>query len=210
MQTKNSLIICSVCMILLAACMVSTGCTSSESGGTTTPVVSTSPATIVATPSQTAPPSNAPATIVTTAVAQTVATTVTPATGTPANNVIEVSLNSAMKKTKLGTFNPKSGNNFIVVDLTIKNKDNNEDFEYTDTSFALFDKTVQPPHKLSPITSQVAGALNNPFTSGIVPVKSEKTGQVVFPVKENSVSYKFTVYDSKGTEIRSFDNLSGS
>jgi hypothetical protein len=205
MQTKDTLVVCSVCMILLAVCMVSTGCTSSESGGTA-PVASTSPATIVATPSQTAPPSNAPVTIVTTAVPQTVATAVTSATATPVNNVIEITLNSAVTQTSIGTVKPKeSGRIFLVLDVTIKNNDKTDDFEYTNSSFAVYDKTLQKT--FVPVTSIVAGGLSNPFTSGMVPLKSEKTGQVVFSVKENSDSYKFTIYDSKGTEITSFDNI---
>jgi uncharacterized membrane protein len=41
----------------------------------------------------------------------------------------------------------------------------------------------------------------------MIPLKSEKTGQIVFAVKDNSTSYKLSVYDSKGDEIYSFDNI---
>jgi len=123
------------------------------------------------------------------------------------NNVVTVTLNSVVKKTTLGTFHPKTGNIFVVIDVTIKNNDQNNDFDYTDSSFVLIDKSPKPPKSLSPITSQVAGSLSSPITSGMVPLKSEKTGQIVFPVKETSESYKFSVRDSTGTEISSFDNI---
>jgi hypothetical protein len=205
MQTKNTWVIYSVCMILLAVCMVSTGCTSGQSGATAS-LASTSPATIAATPSQTTSSTTVSETILTTTVPHTVATAVTSSTGTPANNAIEVTLNSAEKQTSIGTVKPKeSGRIYLILDVTIKNNDKTDDFEYTNASFALYDKTIQQTYV--PVTSIVAGGLSNPFTTGMVPLKSEKTGQVVFSVKENSDSYKFTIYDSKGMVITSFDTV---
>lgn len=203
-MSKNAVVLLLAGFVILVSCICVSGCTSAQNAQE---AVQTTPA-VTATPTQTAIPATSPAVTPVTSAPATIPATAVSVTATPATAVVGVTLNSAAKKTQLGTFKPKSGNNFLVLDLTLKNNDKNDDFEYTDASFAIFDKTVSPPHKLSPITGQVAGALENPFTSGMVPVKSEKTGQIVFPVKENSVSYKFTLYDAKGTEITSIDNIS--
>jgi len=190
-------------IIVLAACIVCSGCTST---GSQTSVQSDS-LTATATPTQIPVSQNTLETTVTTpaTLAPTPAqTTLVTATGTTVSNPVIVTVNSAMKKTTLGTYNPKSGAVFIIVDITIRNNDKNEDFDYTEASFSLFDKTNQ--QKYSPITSKVGGSVNNPLTSGTVPLKSEITGQVVFGIKDtSSTSYVFTVADSTGSVLASFD-----
>lgn len=202
-MSKKSLIVFLIGLAIIGACVVVSGCTSAQNDQGAIQNNQTVPVT----PSPAAS-TTVPATTLVTSAPVTLQTTVMSTTATQAPAVVSVTYNSATRQTKLGTFKPKSDNNFLVLDITIQNNDKNEDFDYTNASFALFDKTVSPPHKLSPITAQVAGALENPFTTGMVPVKSEKTGQIVFPVKENSVSYTFTLYDTKGNEITSFDNIS--
>ena len=202
MQKSKGLFLIS---LLCIATILAMGCTSSGS----------SPAP-VATPAPTAPTATTAvvttaATITTTATtavymaSTTVPTAVITTTQTPTNTGLGITLNSAVKKTKIGTFYPKPGIIFLVLDITVKNNDQNKDFQYTDSSFSIYDKTNQ---KTSPlVTNLAAGGLDSAFTSGMISVKSEKTGQIVFGVPENSQSYKFSVYDSKGTEITSFDNI---
>jgi hypothetical protein len=80
------------------------------------------------------------------------------------------------------------------LDVTIQNNDKNNDFKYTDSSFSIYDTVNQ---KRGPaITSKVAGGLNTPLASGTIPMKSTKTGQIVFGVMDNSNSYKFAVVNS--------------
>jgi hypothetical protein len=201
MTMKKKFVICSLLVIILTACILSTGCTSSQSGPTSVP--STSP--VVTTPQQTMDPAAAPGTMVTTvAPAASSAATVSP-TGTAATSVISVTINSAEKKTTLFGASPMPGNIFLVLDVTIKNNDQNEDFRYTDASFAIFDKKNQKGN--SAITSKVAGKLENAITSGMIPMKSEKTGQIVFGVLTSSKGYKFSVIDSTGTVITTIDNI---
>jgi hypothetical protein len=80
------------------------------------------------------------------------------------------------------------------LDVTIQNNDKNNDFKYTDSSFSIYDTVNQ---KRGPaITFKVAGGLNTPLTSGTIPLKSTKTGQIVFGVMDSSNSYKFAVVNS--------------
>jgi Domain of unknown function (DUF4352) len=209
-MTKTAFSVSTVLFVVLIACIIGTGCTSGQGAQTTVQSTSPAPAAI---PSQNLSSPTGPATTVAAlspATSPAVSATTVPAvSATTAGAVpaIEVTLNSAVKQTSVGTYSARNGNVFLVLDVTIKNNDQNNVFGYSDASFALYDKTVQPPHKLSPITSNVAGSLTSPFTTGMVPFKSEKTGQIVFPVKENSVSYKFTVVDPTGIAIASVDNI---
>ena len=199
MQKNIGLLLIS--LVFIVAILV-TGCTSSGSnpaavttpGPTATTAVVTTAATITTTATTAAymAPTTVPTAVITT-------------TQTPANTGLGITLNSAVKKTKIGTFNPKPGIIFLVLDITLKNNDINKDFQYTGSSFSIYDKQNQNTVPL--VTNLAAGGLDSAFTSGMIPVKSEKTGQIVFGVPENSQSYKFSVYDSKGTEITSFDTI---
>jgi len=122
------------------------------------------------------------------------------------NDVVTISINSAVKKTIIGRSTNKGGDIFLVLDITIQNNDKINDFRYKDTSFALYDKTNN--NRRTAITSQLnTGGLNNPFTSGTIPFKSKMSGQIVFGVMDNSDSYKLYVSDSKGTVLTSIDNI---
>lgn len=202
-MSKNTLIVFLIGLAIIGSCVFVSGCTSAQNNQGTVQDTRT----VTATPLPTAVSTTAPATTPVTSAQVTVQTTVITTTATPTPAVVSVTLNSAVKQAKLGSFTQKvSGRTFLVLDLTIKNNDANEDFEYTNASFALVDKTATP-HTLSPLTTIVTGSLENPFTSGMVPVKSEKTGQLVFSVNENSGLYKFMLYDPQGNAITSIDNI---
>ncbi len=133
-------------------------------------------------------------------------TTVLSTTGTVKNEVMTISINSAVKKTIIGRSTNKGGDIFLVLDITIQNNDKINDFRYKDTSFAIFDKVNNI--RRTAITSQLnTGGLNNPFTSGTIPLKTKMSGQIVFGVMDNSNSYKLYVSDSKGTVLTSSDNI---
>ena len=188
---KNKFVICFVCIIILSACVVSTGCTSASPQGDQTSAPANSP--IITTPAQTSSITSAPVTIVTTLVPTTAPPAIISTTATPMSSGLTVTLNSAVKKTSLGSSTPKTGNVFLVVDVTIQNNDTN-DFRYTDSSFSIFDVVNQ---KRGPaITSKIAGGLNTPFASGTFPGKSTKTGQIVFGIMDSSNSYTFAVVNS--------------
>jgi len=192
MMMKNKFVICSVCIIILTACIVSTGCTSTSPQGAQTSAQTILP--IITTPAQTLSPTTAPVTIATTMTPTTASTAIMSTTTTPISSGLTVTLNSAVKKTSLGSFTPLPGNIFLVLDVTIQNNDKNNDFKYTDSSFSIYDTVNQKRGQA--ITSKVAGGLNIPLASGTIPLKSTKTGQIVFGVSDNSNSYKFAVVNS--------------
>jgi len=200
MMIKNKVIICSVLIVILTACIFCTGCTSTQSSKTSTQ--NDSPTVTTPTLSQT----TAPGTLVTTLPPTTASTTVISTTATPASG-ITVTLNSAVKKINIGNYNNKPGNIFLVLDVTIQNNDKNNDFKYTDSSFAIGDKTNK--NRRNAITSQVAGGLSSPFSSGTIPLKSTKTGQIVFGVMDTSDAnvYRLFVADPTGTVLTSIDNI---
>jgi hypothetical protein len=133
--------------------------------------------------------------------------TVISTTGTVVKDVLNITINSAVKKTLIGRSTNKGGDIFLVLDISIQNYDKNIDFKYKDTSFAIYDKLNN--NRRTAITSQLnTGGLNNPFTSGTIPIKSKMSGQIVFGVMDNSNSYKLYVSDSKGTVLTSIDNIS--
>lgn len=184
--------------VLLIAFLVSCGCTSTQNAQPA--VRSTIPA--ATTPVQTTIQPTSQATTVTTTVPATVAAT----TAAANTDVLTVTVNSAVLKTVLGDSTPKAGNIFLVLDVTIQNNDKNNDFEYTDSSFGFFDKNHN--NYRTAVTSRlVRTGLNNPLSSGSIPLKSTIKGQVVCGVMANSNSYKFTISDSKGNVIATVDNI---
>lgn len=198
MKRKNKFVICSLLIVLLTTCIF-TGCTSTQS--TQTPVQNNTPPASISSPNL----PTTPGTTITTLFPTTASITTIPTT--PDNSGITVTLNSAVKTHNVGTFTNKPGNIFLVLDVTIKNNDKNNDFEYTDASFIIGDKTNQ--QRRNAITSQVAGGLKNPISSGVIPLKSTKTGQIVFGVMDTSNAniYRLFVADSKGTILTSIDNI---
>lgn len=198
---KNKVAICFVWIIVLTTCIVSTGCISTQ--GAQTSDQSISP--IITTPSQTLISTTAPETSDTT-LAPTTSLTIISTTAIPKNEVLTVTLNSAVKKTQIGKSTNKAGNIFLVLDVTLQNNDKNNDFKYTDTSFAIFDKVNK--NRRTAITSQLlSGGLNSPLTSGTIPLKSKITGQIVFGVMDSSNSYRLYISDSTGTVLTSIENI---
>ncbi len=201
MMMKTKFVICSVLIIVLTACIVSTGCTSTQSAQSS---VQNIPPTIT-TASQPQNPTTPPATTASSMASTTVPTVMISTTQTPANGGLSVTLNSAVKKTNIGSSGPLPGNIFLVLDITIQNNDKNKDFEYTDASFGYYDKLNKKRN--TAITYKIPGGLNSPLTSGTIPIKKKKTGQIVFGVLDNSTTYKFYVTDSTGTVLTSIDNI---
>jgi hypothetical protein len=188
-------------IVLLTICIFSTGCTSTQNSPTSTQ----NSTQYVTTPGISL--TTVPGTTVITSAPTTVQTTTVSTTGTQASEGVSVTINSAVKKTNIGNFNNKPGNIFLVLDVTIKNNDKNKDFKYTDSSFLIGDKTNQ--NRRSAITSQVAGGLNSPLSSGTIPLKSTKTGQIVFGVMDTSNAnlYRLFIDDPTGTVLTSIDNI---
>jgi hypothetical protein len=198
MVLNYNFVICPVLIILLATGIFATGCTSTQTPAqNSSPTATTQPVTAT----------TAPRTVVTTSVPTTVQTTIVSTNAVQVSEGINVTINSAVKKTNIGIYNNKPGNIFLVLDITIKNNNKNNDFKYTDSSFLIGDKTNQ--NRRSAITSQVAGGLNSPLSSGTIPLKSTKTGQIVFGVMDTSNAnlYRLFIDDPTGTVLTSIDNI---
>jgi len=201
MMMKNKLVICSVLVITLTVCIISAGCTSPQTHTSTQSNSSTNAIT-----SQAPSPTLTPETLVTTLAPTTSKTPINSTTATPIHSDLTVTLNSAVKKTVIGDLTPIPGNIFLILNVTIQNNDKNNDFEYADSSFSIYDKVNE--NRRSATTSIVAGILNSPIpATGRIPPKSIKTGQIVFGVIDSSNSYKFYVVDSRGTVLALIDNI---
>jgi hypothetical protein len=201
MMMKNKLILCSALIIVLTACIMSTGCTSSQS----TPTSAQSIPPTVSTPAQTLSPITTLGTQVTSLTPTTTPTAIVSTTVTPANEVLTVTLNSAEKMTSLSNGIGKPGRIMLLLDITIKNNDKKNDFTYTDASFVISDKSNE--ERLTAITSQKAKGLANPLIMGTVPSGSTNDGKILFGVNATSNNYKLSVVDSTGTVLASIDNI---
>ena len=189
MIKKNKFVICSSLIIILIVCIISAGCTSHQTQTSTQ-----SNSSIITTPTQALSST------------KTVPAANVSLAATLINSGLTVTLNSAVKKTNIEGLTPKPGNIFLVLNVTIQNNDKNNDFEYTDASFLIFDKLNL--NRSSAITSTIAAKLNSPIpASGRIPPASKNTGEIVFGVMDNSNSYKFSVDDKKGTVLTSIDNI---
>jgi hypothetical protein len=185
----------------MVACIVGCGCSSTQNAQSSvqnTPSAST-------TTSQPLSPAPAPVTAGITLKPTTAQTTFITTTETPKIDLLTVTLNSAVKKITIGGSNPFPGNIFLVLDVVIQNNDKNQGFTYSDSSFSIFDKINK--RRITAITYKIPNGLNNPLTSGIIPIKSKQSGQIVFGVLDNSSSYKFSIVDSTGTVLTSVDNI---
>jgi hypothetical protein len=208
MNMNNKFAICFILIVILTACIVCTGCTSTQ---TKTSAQSNAPP--ITTPLQTSSPTSAPETLIT-PLAPTPAQNSTcgdgicavPSTISPGNNdLLTLTLNSAEKKTTLGNGVGKPGRSMLILDVTIKNNDKRNDFKYTDSSFVISYKSNED--RLTAITTQYAKGLINPLISGTVPAGSTDDGKILFGVNATSNSYKLFVVDSNGKEIASVDNI---
>ena len=200
MMMKNKFVICSVLIIILTACIMSTGCTSTQSQ---IPAQSNTPT--ITTLSQTLSPTTIPETVITSPAPTTTPTASISTTAAPANDVVTVTLNSAEKKTSLGNAVGKPGRAMLILDISIKNNDKKNDFKYTDASFVISYKSNSD--RLTAITTQYANALINPLISGTVPSGSTDDGKILFGVNSTSNAYKLSVVDSTGTVLTSIDNI---
>lgn len=198
---KTGFIICAV-LFLLLTCIVSTGCTSTQS--TQIPVQTILPT--VTTPSQSPNPTIPPVTTAASLVPTTITTAVITTTQTPAIGGVSVTVNSAKKKTTTAAGGSvMSGYALLELDITIQNNDKKKDFEYTDSSFLISSKLFKNSQPAK--TTQYAKGLSNPFIGAPVPSGSVKDGKIIFVVPESSNSYKLSVTDLTGTVLATIDNI---
>ncbi len=108
---------------------------------------------------------------------------------------VHLTINSALKTTKIKDSNPLPGNIFVVINMTINNLQEKE-------PFVANEKTVDITGG-GPMTQKIYDRLSNPFYWGTIPPQGSRTGEVVFGVKETTGSFTITLLDEKGNTILS-------
>lgn len=114
MILKNTFFFSTALIIVLTACIVSSGCSSTQSAQTS--VQSNSPTITTPTLSLT----TVPGTTDTTLAPTTAPTAIISTTATPITSGLTVTINSAVKKTVIGKSTNNPGNIFLVLDVTIQ------------------------------------------------------------------------------------------
>lgn len=201
MKSKFTIIL--VIALILTACILITGCTSTQNTQDQTQTPPPTTATISEPITTTLSQATSSVSTVTTAIPTTVAHITTQP---PTEGFINVTINSAEKKTAIGGISPQSGSVFLVLDVTLKNNDKNDDFEYTNTTFQILANN-QGAAWHTPLAKKFRSGLDNQLTSGTIPLKSEISGQIVFGVSSTLKSYSFAVFDSSGSEITRVENI---
>ncbi|MEI6292281.1 MAG: DUF4352 domain-containing protein [Methanomicrobiales archaeon] len=191
-----------LCLVILVACLVSSGCTTNQNtqgsaqntpAQVTTPLQTTSSATTPVPTGTSMTPTSVPAAMVS-------------ATQNPDDGSFKVTLNSAEKKMSLGGGSPKPGNIILVLDVTIRNNDKINDFAYSDASFRILDSSKNGSWRPAN-TTQFGRGLNFPLVPGSIASNTEKTGQIAFVVSENSTAFKFSVVDSQGKVLTTMNTI---
>jgi len=115
---------------------------------------------------------------------------------------ISLTVNSAQKQTKIYTMTPKEGVIFLVLDITVKNNNIKDGYEFTDKSILLSSDTGGTG--MEAITTKVRSGLNNPIlTPTTIEQNDKRTGQIVFGVNLNSGQYTLHLLDNNGKEVSS-------
>ena len=185
---KGALVICALLVLLLwfSGCVGSNGSAPKETIST---VVHTS-----------IEPIETPVQVMNTTLVTTVLTTiVTTAQSQPS---VILTVNSAQKQTKIYTMTPKEGVIFLVLDITVKNNNIKDGYEFTDKSILLSSDTGGTG--MEAITTKVRSGLNNPIlTPTTIEQNDKRTGQIVFGVNVNSGQYTLHLIDNNGMEVSS-------
>jgi len=115
---------------------------------------------------------------------------------------ISLTVNSAQKQTKIYTMTPKEGVIFLVLDITVKNNNIKDGYEFTDKSILLSSDTGGTG--MEAITTKVRSGLNNPIlTPTTIEQNDKRTGQIVYAVNVKSGTYTLHLFDNNGIEVSS-------
>ena len=192
---KKEALVISVLLVVLIWC---SGCVGSSGSAPQATTPTTAPAT--AAPVETTT-EVVKAPVETTAATPAATTVATLAAAPESQPSVLLAVNSVQKQTKIYTMNPKSGNVFLVLDITVKNNNIKDGYEFTDKSI-----TVSSPNGAMNIgeslTTKVRGGLDNPIlTPTTIEMNDKRTGQVAFSVPMNSGKYILHLVDNKGVEL---------
>jgi hypothetical protein len=112
---------------------------------------------------------------------------------------VSVTINSASKMARVnqGGMHVRDGTIFVVLDITVKNNDVREGFDFTNTSIILFDRERgKGANRSSNFLEKMDTPLENPI---IVPTKIVQndaiTGQIIFEIYDSN-AYRLNLVDS--------------
>lgn len=150
--------------------------------------------------------STTPATIANSSVSQStiLSPTVTSSPETPQDSVdnkpvtrniqpINITIHSAFKTKKIHEASPYPGNIFVIINMTIENLANNDAYLFNNKTVLL--------NGVGPITQKLYTQLTNPLYLGSIPPNDERTGEVVFGVKESTELFTLKFLDNSGKII---------
>lgn len=113
---------------------------------------------------------------------------------------VNLTIHSAQKQNKLYTIEPISGYIFLVMNITIKNNNLKDGYEFTEKSISLSSDNGETTDLFR--TRFQRGKLRNPiFIPTTIQQNDTRTGEIVFFIPINSVKCQMYLYDNKGVEI---------
>jgi hypothetical protein len=183
-----------LCTLLLIAGIFVAGCTSTSAATPVAQPTVTTPESVGTTIPQTASATSAE----TIPVPTTVQTAPATPAQTPADEGLNVTINSAKTIGNWVGYLPPKDNTWLVLDVTLKNN-GNTDFAYSKDSFSIVRYGGGSWHS--------ATYLSTDFNGVSVPANSDVSGKIVFMVLQSADMFKFTVKDSSGTVISETDNI---
>jgi hypothetical protein len=207
MILKKKAVLTFACFMVLVTIVMGSGCTTPSSGNQSTFENNISaPTTTIAPLNATTGDTAVVTAVKTTRKPTTARTTAVKTTKTQKTDILTVTLNSALKQTKIGSHTPSSGSIYLVLDVTIQKNDHYNDFDYTDKSFVIIDEKNE--YKRTALTSRFTSGLNSPLSTGKIIMQQKKSGQIVFSVTNNlAKSYTLNIVDSTGTLLTSLDDI---
>lgn len=132
--------------------------------------------------------------------------TISPAPPAP---VIGLALNSEHKAGALQNARPKSGNRYLILNVTLRNIQENESFALDERSmWVMYDDT--PGTYI--MTGNMEGYLEDSLPLGTLAPGETRQGNVIFGVPANTHSYTLKLVDSRGDDAAeriSFGNDTG-
>jgi len=111
--------------------------------------------------------------------------------------VINLTLNSEQKVSRLKNLRPFSGKMFLIVNVTVRNIGESEGYSFDEKSIhIIFDNK---PGIYSD-NDEMGDSLENPLLPGIIAPGEIRQGDVIFAVPKNSHAYTLKLVDSRGDD----------
>ena len=130
--------------------------------------------------------------------------TVDPDTSPPPAPVINLTLNSEQKVSRVGNHSPFSDNLFLIVNVTIRNSNEREGYSLDEKGIQVRSDDTMMSYS---ITGKMTEVLDNPLRFGTVAPGETRQGNVVFAVAKNSHLFSLRLADSNGDDASNSINF---